>query len=128
MTLPAVTLTETELRRLRSLVEVDAVALDAVHAQDFVLVHPSGGVWTKDQYIGGVVSGRINYRRFDAVSEIEEMVHGNVGVVRYRSAIDLQVGDAKGGEIACWHLDCYRRVVEDAPWQVVWSQATEISV
>ncbi|HEX5997153.1 MAG TPA: nuclear transport factor 2 family protein [Jiangellales bacterium] len=38
-----------EIVRLRALVGVDAQVLDQLHATDFVLVHPSGGTWTKDQ-------------------------------------------------------------------------------
>jgi len=116
-----------ELKRLRALVEADAAALDALHSSDFALVNPSGVVWSKEQYIGGILSGKINYRRFDAVSDIETMVGGNLAVLRYRSAIDIHVQGQEPGPLECWHTDCYRRVAANAPWQVVWSQATAIS-
>jgi hypothetical protein len=121
------TLKDVELRRLQALVEADEVALDALHSSEFVLVHPGGGVWSKDQYIGGVVSGEINYRRFDALSDIETMVEGNLAVLRYRSAIDIHVQGQEAGALECWHTDCYRRTAPDAPWRVVWSQATAIT-
>jgi hypothetical protein len=122
---PAVdTLRTLEARRLRALVEADAEVLDALHAAEFVLVNPSGGVWSKARYLGGVLSGEINYRRFDAVSPIEVVADGDLAVLRYQSAIDIHVAGQEPGPLQCWHLDCYRRTAADAPWQVIWSQAT----
>lgn len=97
---------------------------DVLHAPDFHLVHPSGGVWTKDQYLGGIASGDINYRRFEAVSPIDVMADGDLAVLRYRSLIDIAVAGEEAGEVECWHLDCYRR--DGSLWQVRWSQATSI--
>jgi len=118
-------LADIERRRLRSLVEGRAADADALHAPDFQLVHPSGGVWSKEKYLGGIADGNINYRRFDPVSDIEVMVDGDLAVLRYRSVIDITVGRQGGGVLECWHLDCYRRN-RDGQWQVRWSQATSI--
>ncbi|MFG2043734.1 nuclear transport factor 2 family protein [Dactylosporangium sp. NPDC048998] len=118
-------LKDLEKRRLRALVDVDADILNEMHASDFVLVHPSGGTWSKAQYIGGVVSGEIDYRKFEAVSDVEVMVDGNLAVLRYRSTIEIHVRGQEPGPLECWHTDCYRRVDTGSPWQVVWSQATE---
>jgi len=120
------TLRNLEARRLRALVEVDAVALEALHAPEFVLINPSGDAWSRARYLGGVVSGDIDYRRFDAVSDIEVMVDGRLAVLRYRSAIDIHVQGQEAGQLECWHTDCYRATSADATWQVIWSQATEI--
>jgi ketosteroid isomerase-like protein len=112
--------------RLQALVAADADVLESLHAAAFVLVTPSGGVWSKAEHIGGVLSGRIDYRRFEAVSDIEVMADGDLAVLRYRSAIDIHVQGQQPGPLACWHTDCYRRTGQESPWQVVWSQATEI--
>lgn len=116
-----------ERRRLRSLVEVRLADADALHAPDFELVHPSGGVWSREQYLGGIASGDINYGRFEAVSNIDVMVDGNLAVLRYRSLIDIAVQGQEAGLLECWHIDCYRRDGGGAPWRVRWSQATSIS-
>jgi hypothetical protein len=115
-----------EHRRLRALVDVDATVLDTLHSPAFRLVHPSGGVWTKEEYIGGVISGHIDYRRFEPVTGIEVMTDGDLAVLRYRSVIEISVGAHEPGTLDCWHADTYRRGGADEPWQVVWSQATEI--
>jgi hypothetical protein len=116
-----------ECERLRTLVEVRVGDAAALHAPDFGLIHPGGGVWSKDQYLGGIASGDINYRRFEAVSNIDVMVDSNLAVLRYRSVIDVAVKGQVAGLLECWHLDCYRRDEHDGPWRVRWSQATAIS-
>ena len=120
-------LREVERRRLRSLVEADVAVADSLHAPDFQLVHPGGGVWSKEHYLAGIESGSINYRRFEAVSDIDVLVDGDVAVVRYRSAIDIEVRGEERGLLNCWHVDCYRRDEHNRHWQVVWSQATAIN-
>ncbi|MBV1850813.1 nuclear transport factor 2 family protein [Catellatospora tritici] len=119
------TLKNLETARLTALVEADADVLDQLHDPDFVLIHPSGGAWSKAQYVGGVLSGEIDYRRFEPVSEIEVLADGDLAVLRYRSAIEIGVGGREPGPLQCWHTDCYRRAAADSPWRVVWSQATE---
>lgn len=116
-----------ECERLRTLVEVRVEDAEALHAPDFELIHPSGGVWSKDQYLGGIASGDINYRRFEAVSNIDVMVDSNLAVLRYRSVIDVAVKGQEAGLLECWHLDCYQRDEDDGHWRVRWSQATAIS-
>jgi hypothetical protein len=113
-----------ERERLRCLVDARVDDADALHAPDFELINPSGDVWSREHYLGGIASGDIDYRRFEAVSSIDVMVDGNLAVLRYRSAIDIAVKGQRPGPLECWHLDCYRRVVSSAPWQVRWSQAT----
>lgn len=124
---PTDILRDTERRRLRALVEADGAVLDALHAEEFVLVHPSGGVWSRDYYLGGVLSGEIGYRRFEPVSAIEAMIDGGLAVIRYRSMIDIHVRGRSAGELSCWHMDTFRRADPEAPWRAVWSQATEIA-
>jgi hypothetical protein len=62
--------------------------------------------------------------RFEAVSEIEVSAGEDVGVVRYRSEIDIAVAGQEPGPLECWHLDVYVR--DGDAWRVRWSQATEI--
>ena len=126
MSLTADVLIELEKRRLRALVDADVVTLDALHAPGFVLIHPGGGAWSKAQYVGGIGTGAIDYRRFEPSSAIEVLVDGGLAVLRYRSLIDIHVEGQEPGRLACWHVDCYQAAA-GGEWQVVWSQATEIS-
>jgi ketosteroid isomerase-like protein len=119
-------LAEIERRRLRTLVEVKPDEADALHADDLRLVTPSGHVWSKAEYLGGIASGEIDYRRFEAISEIGVMVDGDLAVLRYRSAIEISVKGQEPGELEAWHLDCYRRS-DGGTWRIRWSQATSIT-
>lgn len=101
---------------------------DVLHAPDFQLVHPSGGVWSRDQYLAGIASGHINYRRFEAVSPIDVMADRDLAVLRYRSLIDIAVAGQRPGELECGHLECDWRDGSGASWQVRWSQATSIDL
>ena len=96
-----------------------------IHTPDFQIINPSGGVWTKEQYLGGIADGTIRYHRFEAVSDIEVIIGGDIAVLRYRSAIDIAVAGQEPGPLQCWHLDCYQRDASDGTWRVRWSQATE---
>ncbi|ADB35576.1 hypothetical protein Kfla_6581 [Kribbella flavida DSM 17836] len=115
-----------ERARLRALVEKDVVAAELVHADDFRLVTPSGLVWSKEEYLGGIANGEIDYRRFEAVSEIEVLADGALAVLRYRSAIEIAVKGNDSAKLDAWHLDVYA-VGDDGMWRVRWSQATAIS-
>jgi hypothetical protein len=122
----AAELRDLERRRLRCLVERRVEEAAGLHAPDFRLVTPSGGVWDRTEYLGGIASGDIDYRRFEPVSDIEVAGNGDVAVLRYRSAIDIAVAGQQPGPLECWHLDCYVRDPADGAWRVLWSQATEI--
>jgi hypothetical protein len=119
-------LVELERRRLRCLVEPRVAEAAGLHFPDFQIVTPSGGVWNKAEYLGGIAAGSIDYRRFEAVSDIDVMADGDVAVLRYRSEIDIAVAGQQPGPLECWHLDCYARDPVDGAWRVRWSQATEI--
>jgi ketosteroid isomerase-like protein len=119
-------LAEIERRRLRTLVEVKPDEADALHADDFRIVTPSGHVWSKAEYLGGIASGEIDYRRFEAISDIDVMADGDLAVLRYRSAIEISVKRQEPGELEAWHLDCYRRD-DGGVWRIRWSQATSIT-
>ena len=118
-------LREIERARLACLVEGRVAEADAVYAADFVIVTPSGHTWSKAEYLGGIESGEIDYRRFEPVSAIDVMLDGEVAVLRYKSAIEISVGGRDPGELEAWHLDCYRRTATG--WQIRWSQATAIT-
>src|SRR4051812_46966000 len=98
-----------ERRRLRCLVEARIDEADLLHAADFRLTTPSGGVWDKQESLGGIADGSIDYRRFEPISEIEAMADGGLAVLRYRSLIDIAVAGQQPRPLECWHLDCYRR-------------------
>ncbi len=125
MTSELALLRDIERQRLRYLVEGRVKEADALHSPDFQLIHPSGGVWSKEDYLGGIATGDINYLRFEPVSRIDVLVDGNLAVLRYQSIIDIAIRGQEVGALECWHLDCYQRD-ERGRWRVRWSQATAV--
>src|SRR5687767_10591357 len=97
----------TERERLRALVAADLTVADQLHAADFQLVNPSGGVLTKEQYLGGIASGYLNYRVWEPDSEIAVRLHGQCAVIRYRSRLHMSLGGAEGSLENYWHIDTY---------------------
>jgi hypothetical protein len=112
-----------ERERLRALVSADMPVAEALHAADFQLVNPHGPTLSKDQYLRGIASGAISYRRFEPVSQIGVLTAGELAVIRYQSQIDIEV-QGQRELLRCWHADCYRRGQDG--WQALWSQATAI--
>lgn len=109
---------------MRSL--VDGQPAEDLHADDFRIVTPSGHTWSKQEYVGGIASGDIDYRRFEPISEIEVMLDHDLAVLRYRSGIEISVNGREPATLEAWHQDVYRRT-SDGTWQIHWSQATAIT-
>jgi hypothetical protein len=111
-------LRERERERLRLLVAGDLERAAPFHADDYQLIHPGGGALSKEEYLGMLASGELRY----VVWEPDDMavrVYRDSAVLRYQTTIETAV---KRGRY--WHIDLYES--RDGPWQVVWSQATEI--
>ena len=115
-------LRQIERERLRALVEADLQRARELHAEEFQLVNPRGETLTKDQYLGGIESGRLDYLLWEPVTQIAVRLHGDVAVIRYRSRLAIVVDGQRVPESQYWHTDSYEKHADQ--WQIVWSQAT----
>lgn len=113
----------TERERLRALVTADVARAAPLHADDFQLINPLGGVLSKEQYLGGIGSGQLKYLHWEPNS-IAVRVYGNVAVIRYQSELEILVQGVHIPRQCYWHTDLYER--RDQQWQVVWSHATGV--
>jgi hypothetical protein len=113
----------TERTRLRALVDANVDVARQIHADDFQLITPSGSSVSKDQYLGGIAAGQIDYLFWEADS-IAVRLYGNAAVIRYPSQLEIVFQGQHISRRRYWHTDAYER--RDGRWQVVWSQATEI--
>jgi hypothetical protein len=115
----------TERARLRALVEANVDVARPLHADDFQLITPSGVALSKDEYLGRIASGYLDYRMWEP-GVIAVRVQGRMALLRYHAHLDIVVGghDVVGPLRRYWHTDSYEQ--RDGRWQVVWSQATEI--
>ena len=115
----------TERRRLRALVEANVEVARRLHADDFQLINPLGESISKEQYLGGIASGQIDYIVWEPESEIEVRLYGRAAVIRYRSRLEIVVQGRQVPLGRYWHTDSYEK--RSGRWQVVWSQATGTS-
>jgi hypothetical protein len=106
------------------LVEADLEVADRLHADDFQLINPSGEVLSKEQSLGMVASGEIDYLVWQPDSSMEVRLYGPVALIRYRSRLDTIRGGHHFGLRHYWHTDSYEQ--HDGIWQVVWFHATAI--
>jgi hypothetical protein len=113
----------TERARLRALVAADIESARAVHGNDFQLITPVGAALTRDEYLGAIAAGQIDYRLWEP-GEIEVRLLGDAAILRYRATLEVIFGGYRVPRTSYWHTDSYE--LRDGRWQAVWSQATEI--
>lgn len=117
-------LEKVEHERVRALVDADIETARKLHADDYQLINPMGGVITREQYLGAIASGDLDYLSWTP-GQMAVRHFGSGAVVRYQAEIQVVVKgvpDAPVGKL--WHTDVYE--LRDGRWQVVWSQATHI--
>jgi Domain of unknown function (DUF4440) len=112
-----------ERTRLRALVEADIATADEVHADDYQLITPGGGTFSKAEYLGGMADGSLRYRRFEPDGEIRVRVWESAAALRYEVNIEV-VDNGIVYRDRCWHTDIYE--LRDGRWVAVWSHATRI--
>jgi hypothetical protein len=114
----------TERERLRALVSGDVGRAAQLHADDFQLINPLGGVLSKDQYLGGISSGQIRYVYWEPEA-IAVRLYASVAAMRYQSELEIVVQGRHIPRQRYWHTDLYER--RGPAWQVVWSHATAVT-
>ena len=112
-----------ERQRLRALVEADMDVARRLHADDFQLITPFGDSLSKEEYLGTVESGDIDYVVWKP-DAIEVRLSGDTAVLRYSSHIEIVIQGRRLPPGDYWHTDYYEK--RNGRWQDVWSQATEM--
>jgi hypothetical protein len=112
-----------ERERLRALVEADMTVAERLHADDFQLIKPFGATLTREDYLGAVASGAIDYLEWEP-DTIDVRLYGEAAIIRYMARLVIVAFGQRMPPARFWHTDAYE--LHDGQWQVVWSQATEI--
>ena len=103
--------------------EPDIARARALHAPDYQLITPGAAVLSRDEYLGQIESGVLDYVVFEPASAIAVLLLGPGAAVRYQARIEVRFpGGLDRGRI--WHTDIYAE--RDGRWQAVWSQATRV--
>jgi len=112
-----------ENRRIRAMIEADTAALDTILADDLTYTHTSGWVDTKEQLIGWLESGELNYESITADSVLVR-VYAAAAVVTGQAAVKIKVnGQEKNLQIR--FIDVY--VKRNGHWQMVAWQSTRLT-
>lgn len=115
---------ELERERLRSLVDVDLETARRLHSDDFQLINPAGAPLTKQEYLGALESGQLDYVAW-AAGDITVKLFGNAAVIRYRDQrFDVNSGSQVVHRGPMYHTNVYER--RGDRWQIVWSQASGV--
>lgn len=112
-----------ERQRVAALVSGDMKTASRLHAPDFQLINPLGGALTKEEYLGGLESGFLDYLVWQP-GEISVRRRGKTAVLRYQSQLQIVIGGEPQPLGRYWHTDYYEK--RRGGWQVVWSHATAI--
>ena len=114
-----------ERQRLRALVEADVVTARRLHADDFQLISPSGGVFSKERYMGEIESGVLDYKTWDP-GKIAVRLYGDAAVIRYDDVgfevLYNGVPAWSGASSIVRHTDLYEK--RNGQWQAVWSHCS----
>ena len=117
-------LRQTEQKRLQALVDADVAIAGRLIASDFELINPLGEVLTRDDVIGGVGSGALDFLSDRVTSQIKVRLHGNTAVLRYQHTIDIAVAGIGHLTHPAWTTALYKR--RNGNWQIVWEQTGAI--
>jgi hypothetical protein len=117
-------LRQIEKQRLQALVDADVAVAGALIASDFELINPIGDVLTRDDVLGGVGSGALDFLSDTVTSQIRVRRHGNTAVLRYRHTIDIAVTPIGHLTHPAWTTASYER--RRGSWRIVWEQTGAI--
>jgi hypothetical protein len=117
-------LRQIEKKRLQALVDADVAVAGLLIASDFELINPLGEVLTRNEVLGGVSSGALDFLSDTVTSQIRVRPHGNTAVLRYRHTIDIVVAGIGHLTHPAWTTAVYER--RKGNWQIVWEQTGAI--
>jgi hypothetical protein len=80
-----------ERERTRALVRGEVEVARELHADDYEFVTPLGVVLSKDQYLGAVAAGDLQYLAWDVESPIKVRMYSEVALIRYQADIEIVV-------------------------------------
>jgi hypothetical protein len=117
-------LRQIEQKPLQALVDADVAVAGPLIGDDYEGINPLGEVLTRNEFLGAVGSGAIDFLSDEVTSPIRVRRHGNTAVLRYRHTIDIQVAGIGHLTHPAWTTALYER--RNGRWQLVWEQTGAI--
>jgi hypothetical protein len=113
-----------ERSRLQALVDADVATAEDLMSSDFELVNPGGATLARDDYLGAVGAGIIDYLVFEPASAIDVRRFGSSAMLRFEVRFDLVIGGELRLTHGGWITELYE--LRGGRWKIVWEQATAI--
>lgn len=105
----------------QAMVDKDSATLEAVHADEFVLVHMTGMRQSKQVYIQSIMNGTLNYYWAEH-EQMDIKVDGNRATLTGRSRVNAAVF---GGGRHTWQLQLrFQLIKRDGRWLFTESRAS----
>ena len=112
-----------ETTRLQALVDADTATARTLIASDFQVINPAGVPLSRDDLLGAVDAGVLDFLVIEPSAPIAVRLSGDSATLRYQTAYDVVLGATHVTHKA-WTTALYER--RDGRWQIVWEQATAI--
>jgi hypothetical protein len=117
-------LRQTEKKRLQALVDANVAVAGPLIANDFELINPLGEVLTRNDLLGAVGSGALDFLSDTITSQIRVRLHGDAATLRYRHTISVALAQVGHLTHPAWTTALYER--RKGNWQIVWEQTGAI--
>jgi hypothetical protein len=118
------TLRQTEETRLDALVAADMPVLEKLHAADFQAIPPTGYPLTREDILGAVASGDLDFQAFEPTTQIKVRPYADSAVLRYQAHIEVVAAGEGRLSHGAWLTCLYEKRGEG--WQLVWEQTTAV--
>jgi hypothetical protein len=112
-----------EQKRAQALVDADTTTARKLMADDFQGINPAGAPLSREELLGAVKAGAIDFLADTPASPITVRQYGNAAVLRYQRKFDLVVAGTRLTHKA-WSTELYER--RHGHWQIVWEQTTAV--
>jgi hypothetical protein len=112
-----------EQNRTQALVDADTATARRLMAGDFQGINPAGDPLSREDLLGAVKAGVLDFLVDGPASPISVRLFGNAAALRYQRNFDLVVAGTRLTHKA-WSTELYER--RHGHWQIVWEQTTAV--
>jgi hypothetical protein len=112
-----------ERARIRALVDADTATARSLTADDFQAINPGGVPLSREELLGAVQAGAVDFVAEEPTSSIAVRLSGHSAALRYQVNFDLLFTGIRLTHRA-WITELYER--REGRWQIVWEQTTAI--
>jgi Domain of unknown function (DUF4440) len=113
-----------EKKRLQALVDANVAVAGRLTANDYELINPLGEVLTRNDLLGAVGAGALDFVSDTITSRIRVRLHRDAAALRYRHTISVALGGVGHLTHPAWTTALYER--RNGHWQIVWEQTGAI--